>query len=1119
MTEESDRKQCWRFIRSTNRRHAALPIMMVLLSLLAIVLFSDGAHTENSPDPGQEVSADRDHGGEEAFTGFTVNHESRFFHRRLFNFFRNLFRQIRNIFREFVDFLEDILGEILGWLKTCFNALIGQHVRARAVGLVGAPAVNDGTFNDVMLARIRAADRIWSGEARINIEPALNVFHRRYPTMADPVGLYGQPGDILNPDDAVDRLDFLYTMLLADLLTTSATWPQGPITVHCRDFIDHNGAHSEHIGWAIIGNPLAPWSAVVDPATILTVYGNQTEADAAERTIYAHELGHTFSLPDLDNEPDNLMQGQIEGGDHLDRGQRNRAKKYQFGTNWIRNFFGSVLTCLGFKDGNDLPRDIYRGRFFDELFEPDSLYEGAPQINILVVSLVQRSDSGNFFEIIVPELPDNLNTTTSYFFMLDNDEDTLTGGDPSGLGLSGAPTVAGIEIVGMVGIDINGTVNSAEARIWRWEDGPGFQEITDASCSSSISTIYAVGARKDGTADTVKFMERVLLRTDSLLADTSGVIMKAASWDQATGLTDTTHSEILTFDDASTPKVTVDPEITCAGGKITLEVDYMLPESRLTLSIEDASVDIGDVYTDTSGHAVFTAHIPDTAEAGFNSITVGHDTTGIRATTVVLVEIGFSMRIEKTHSTIQGQIETVDVVMERSGDDFAAFDLLIAYDASAMNFQSATPGAALYDSCGWEYFTYRTGPFGNCGDACPSGMIRLVGLAETNNGPNHPQCFSPDSSMDEDGVVIATLDFLVSNDRTLECQYAPIRFYWMDCGDNLISSVTGDTAFVTAKIYDYDSTMVWNELRRDIYPEDNRPFGVGTPDSCVVGDGEDKPGPKRCVSFRHGGIDIVCADSIDDRGDINLNGVVNEVADAVLYSNYFVHGISVFNVNIDGQIAASDVNADGITLSVADLVYQIRIITGDAPPYPKLSPEPAKADLANGVLSVDGEMGAAYVVVQSSITPHLLAESMEMKYNYDADHDLTRILVYSMEKDRRFSGGFLGGIDGNVMTLEMATYEGRPVTTKLVPDEFALYPSYPNPFNPVATISFALASSVDYELVIYNSLGQTVKTFSDHSGPGLERIDWNASGFASGVYFYRLTAGDFTDTRKMVLLK
>ena len=470
-----------------------------------------------------------------------------------------------------------------------------------------------------------------------------------------------------------------------------------------------------------------------------------------------------------------------------------------------------------------------------------------------------------------------------------------------------------------------------------------------------------------------------------------------------------------------------------------------------------------------------------------------------------------SVVIEKTHGSYQGQHASVDVTLETSNHEMGGFDFLVAYDASALALQSAIPGPAFYDpapdGCGWEYFTYRYGAEGNCGDACPSGMVRVFGVAETNNGANHPSCFLPDSLP----ATLFTLDFLVSNDRTLECQYVPVRFFWTDCGDNTVSSVDGEVLYVSDHVYEFEGTEITD-------PTYGFPTYFGVQPECLNPD-PDKPTVYQAVDFTNGGVDIICADSIDDRGDINLNGVVNEVADAVLYSNYFVHGISVFNVNIDGQIAASDVNADGITLSVADLVYLIRIITGDALPYPKLTPVVADADLVNGVLSVDAEMGAAYVVVESSITPLLLAESMEMKYQYDENSNLTRILVYSMEPNHSFSGDFLGGIEGNVMTLEMATYDGAPVTTKLVPDEFALYPSYPNPFNPVTTISFALASMVDYELVIYNSLGQTVKTFSDRSGPGLERIDWNASGFASGVYFYRLTAGDFTDTRKMVLLK
>ena len=67
-------------------------------------------------------------------------------------------------------------------------------------------------------------------------------------------------------------------------------------------------------------------------------------------------------------------------------------------------------------------------------------------------------------------------------------------------------------------------------------------------------------------------------------------------------------------------------------------------------------------------------------------------------------------------------------------------------------------------------------------------------------------------------------------------------------------------------------------------------------------------------------------DSSQNVGDINLNGVPNEVADAVLYSKYFVYGLQVFRVDQPAQVMETDTNADGMPLSVSDFVYQINVI-------------------------------------------------------------------------------------------------------------------------------------------------------------------------------------------------
>jgi hypothetical protein len=471
--------------------------------------------------------------------------------------------------------------------------------------------------------------------------------------------------------------------------------------------------------------------------------------------------------------------------------------------------------------------------------------------------------------------------------------------------------------------------------------------------------------------------------------------------------------------------------------------------------------------------------------------------------------------IEKTHNTHQGQFEYVSIMIDWAPTfEMGGFDFLIAYDASAIAAISATPGQLLVD-CGWEYFEYRFGPFGNCGDACPSGMMRIVAIAEMNNGMNHPACFGPP---DTDPYELAELKFFVTDDRTFECQYVPIRFFWIDCGDNTISNVLGDLLYLDRRIYDFEGNLVWDEEDDVLFPEDARlwPGHMGAPDFCLDAE-EGKPMPRRIIDFHFGGIDIICADSIDDRGDINLNNVPNEVADAVLFTNYFVYGMGVFTVNPAGQIAATDVNADGITLSVADLVHLIRVIVGDADPYYKVGPQ-VKVNYVNadGLMSVDGaNIGAAFVVVEGNVEPDLKADGMEMRYNFDGAN--TRILVYSLDGNS-FTGEFLN-LDANVLSIEMATDEGNPVYAKLIPTAYSLAQNYPNPFNPTTSVSFNLPKASDYTLTIFNVSGQRIADFSGFEEPGTVVLEWDAGNLASGVYFYRLDAGTFSDTKKMVLLK
>jgi len=104
--------------------------------------------------------------------------------------------------------------------------------------------------------------------------------------------------------------------------------------------------------------------------------------------------------------------------------------------------------------------------------------------------------------------------------------------------------------------------------------------------------------------------------------------------------------------------------------------------------------------------------------------------------------------------------------------------------------------------------------------------------------------------------------------------------------------------------------------------------------------------------------------------------------------------------------------------------------------------------------------------------------------------------------------------------LNKSTAMGIKQNAHKTPVVFRLFQNYPNPFNPKTIISYQLSMTNKVELVIYNLIGQKIATLvSEQQEAGRHQVEWNASAFASGIYYYQIKAGEFQDVKKMILLR
>lgn len=118
------------------------------------------------------------------------------------------------------------------------------------------------------------------------------------------------------------------------------------------------------------------------------------------------------------------------------------------------------------------------------------------------------------------------------------------------------------------------------------------------------------------------------------------------------------------------------------------------------------------------------------------------------------------------------------------------------------------------------------------------------------------------------------------------------------------------------------------------------------------------------------------------------------------------------------------------------------------------------------------------------------------------------------------TGTSISSTDNDFVTIKYSQQIGVQKISTEIPNSFSLSQNYPNPFNPETIINFQLPMSNYVKLNIYDALGREVATLvNEKLSPGTYEVDWNASDYPSGVYFYSISTSLFKETKRMVLIK
>ena len=185
----------------------------------------------------------------------------------------------------------------------------------------------------------------------------------------------------------------------------------------------------------------------------------------------------------------------------------------------------------------------------------------------------------------------------------------------------------------------------------------------------------------------------------------------------------------------------------------------------------------------------------------------------------------------------------------------------------------------------------------------------------------------------------------------------------------------------------------------------------------------------------------------------------------------------------------------------------------------------------------NGDQGGQLQRISTTNNPAIFAFIKEKEENRVFEiFNLTNSEQTFILLDSSYSGKYRNVFDSDsiyfgvntVMTLPGWGYKvyeyGSGITSVIneieTPGNFILYQNYPNPFNPQTKIKFSILQSGNVLIKVFNVLGKEIETLiNEYKNSGVYELYFNANNLPSGVYFYRIVSGSYSDTKKMILLR